>query len=172
MRCVIRRWARDEKGAAVLETGIVAPFLVVLGLGTFEFGNAFYHYHLISTGLHDAARYLARTDDPIGKQVCGKQLAVYGKMSPPESAAADCPSLSATKRVSWWRVEDVTVTLVSYANPVDVNTGNSAYRGGATINVVKVATNVSDPGFGFFTAIGLKKPIQINVFHEERHIGD
>ncbi len=172
MRRAIRRWAKDEKGAAVLETGIVAPFLIVLGLGTFEFGNAFYHYHLMSTGLHDAARYLARTDDPIGKQVCGKQLAVYGRMLPPDDPAADCGSLTATKRVSWWRVEDVSVSLVAYANPVDALTGNTTYRGGATINVVRVATNVSDPGFGFFSAIGLKAPVKINVFHEERHIGD
>ena len=53
---------RDDAGSALLEGAIVVPFLFTLVLGTLEFSYFFYQQHLVSTGVRDAARYLARTD--------------------------------------------------------------------------------------------------------------
>lgn len=152
----LKRFRRSEQGAAIIEMGIAAPFLVVLGLGTFELGNSYYHYHLISTGLHDAARYLARVDDfeASASIANAKQLALYGQFG------------STVKRVSWWRAEDISVTPVTFAN------ASGTYRGGDPIKVVRVSTNVTHPGLGFFSAIGIGQAFRINIFHEERHIGD
>jgi Flp pilus assembly protein TadG len=46
----------------LLEGTIVVPVLFALVLGTLAFSYFFYQQHLVSTGVRDAARYLARTD--------------------------------------------------------------------------------------------------------------
>jgi hypothetical protein len=150
----------DRNGAALVEFTVVLPFLVFLGLGAFEFGNALYGSHVIATGLRDAARYLARFDDLTAAETAAKQLAVYGEIG------------GATKRVSWWNVGDITVSLATIANPVNPDTGARAYRGPDPIRVVRVATSTTYPGLGFFAVLGLGPTLAINTFHEERVIGD
>lgn len=165
MKRVLRQLRKQDSGAATIEMAIVAPFLIALGLGTFEFAKIYYDYHLISTGIHDAARYLARVDNPQDTTAVSnaKNLAVYGQIG------------GTVKRVSWWRVEDVAVPnprLV--ANNFNSGTGLFDYRGESQIKIVRVATtaNLAHPGLGFFGALGLTQPYRINLFHEERHIGD
>ena len=156
----LKRIWRDRRGAAVVEMTLVTPFLVFLGLGVAEFGQALYHQHLITSGLRDAARYLARFDDPLAAAADGRALAATGQIT------------GGTNRVAWWGPGNVTVTLSNIANPIDENTGSRQYRGGATISVVRVATNVDHPGLGFLSLLGITSPLGINVAHEERVIGD
>jgi hypothetical protein len=150
----------DRRGAALVEFTVVLPFLVFLGLGAFEFGNALYGHHVITTGLRDAARYLARRDDPTASETAAKELAVYGEIG------------GTTSRVSWWNVGDVSVTLATIANPVDPDTGLRTYRGPDPIRVVRVATTATYPGLGLLGVLGLGPTLPINTFHEERVIGD
>jgi hypothetical protein len=156
----ITRFCFDRQGASLVEFTIVLPFLVFLGIGAFEFGNVLYGHHVIGTGLRDAARYLARLDDPTASETTAKQLAVYGEIG------------GATKRVSWWNVGDVTVTLATIANPVDPDTGARSYRGPDPIRVVRAATTATYPGLGLFAVLGLAPTLTINTFHEERVVGD
>jgi len=156
----IKTLSSDRRGAAIVEFTVVLPVLLTLGLGVFEFGNALYGYHVISTGLRDAARFLARQNDPTTSETAAKQLAVYGEIG------------GATKRVSWWNVADVSVTTSTIANPVDPMTGARAYRGPDPIRVVRVATSATYPGLGLFAVIGLGPTLSINTFHEERVIGE
>jgi hypothetical protein len=151
---------RNNRGASLVEMALVTPFLLTLGLGIIEFSNALYDHHLITTGVRDAARYLARIDDPIADQSKGQQLAVYGEIN------------GTTKRVSWWTTNDVSVTLIPIANAQDPQSGIRTYRGGNTINLVRVATDVDHPGLGFLTFLGISSPVKIRVFHEERVIGE
>jgi Flp pilus assembly protein TadG len=150
---------RDERGTSLIETALVLPFLLTLGLGIFEFGNLLYNYHLISTGVRDAARYLARFDNPASKETEAKQLAVTGSIT------------GGTPRVSWWSTSDVSVGYTSVANSVDPVTGERPYRGGNTITIVRVSTTVPYGGLGFLTFLGLGS-INLNLFHEEREIGE
>jgi len=151
---------KDDRGASLIEMTIVAPFLVLLGLGIAEFGNTFYHTHLITTGLRDASRYLARFDDPLAAEADAKNIAVTGSIGGTE------------KRVWWWNTGDITVSIQNVANPIDGATGERAYRGPDPIKVVRVATSVDHPGLGFLNAIGISSPITINVQHDERVIGE
>ena len=148
----------DRTGASLVEFTIVLPFLLILGLGVFEFASALYQHHLITTGLHDAARYLARVDDPNAKAAAGKELAVYGEIG------------GSTKRVPWWNVGDVAVSLQDIANPVDPSTGARIYRGGDPIQVVRVSTTATYPGIGFLSYLGFGSGIPVSAFHEERVI--
>jgi Flp pilus assembly protein TadG len=110
----LKRLRTDGSGAALIEFTIVAPLLLLVGLGIFEFGNVLYGHHLVNTGVHDAARYLARVDDPTASAASAKQLAVYGQIG------------GSAKRVSWWGTGDVSVSLSSIPNPIDEVTGARA----------------------------------------------
>ena len=103
------------------------PFLLALGVGTFEYGSALYGHHMVTTGLRDAARYLARVDDPTSstEQDKAKQLAVFGQIG------------GSTKRVSWWTVGDVNVSTSAIANPINASTGYRTYRGPDPIRIVR-----------------------------------
>ncbi len=156
----IAGFCKDDRGASLVEMTLVTPFLVFLGLGISEFGQAFYHQHLITTGLHDASRYLARFDDPLAAAADAKDIAVTGSIGGTE------------KRVSWWNTGDITVTIQNTANPIDSTTGLRLYRGTDPLKVVRVATSVDHPGLGFLSVIGISSPLTISVYHEERVIGE
>lgn len=151
---MLRTFSSDRRGAAIVEFTIVLPFLLVLGLGVFEFGNLLYGYHVITTGLRDSARFLARHDDPMTVQQKAKELAVYGEIG------------GTTRRLSWWNVGDITVTPRSIPNET------RTYRGPDEIKIVKVSTNTVYPGLGLFSVIGLAPTLTFSTFHEERVIGD
>lgn len=156
----IAGFCKDDRGASLVEMTLVTPFLVFLGLGVSEFGHTFYHQHLITTGLHDASRYLARFDDPLAAAADAKDIAVTGSIG------------GTDKRVSWWNTGDITVTIQNIANPIDSTTGLRLYRGTDPLKVVRVATSVDHPGLGFLSVIGISSPLTISVYHEERVIGE
>jgi Flp pilus assembly protein TadG len=158
----IAGFCKDDRGASLVEMTLVTPFLIFLGLGISEFGNTLYHQHLITTGLHDASRYLARFDDPLAAVALAgaKDIAVTGSIG------------GTDKRVSWWNTSDITVTIQNFANPIDSTTGLRPYRGTDPLKVVRVATSVDHPGLGFLSVIGISSPLTINVHHEERVIGE
>src|SRR5947208_17159427 len=54
----------DKDGSALVEGAVLLPLLFVLLFGVYEFSWYFYQQHLVSTGLRDAARYLARVNNP------------------------------------------------------------------------------------------------------------
>ena len=65
---ILQSLAVDDEGSALIEGAIMVPVLCVLVFGIYEFSWFFYQQHLISTGLRDAARYVARLPtacDPI-----------------------------------------------------------------------------------------------------------
>ena len=132
----IAGFCKDDRGASLVEMTLVTPFLVFLGLGISEFGQAFYHQHLITTGVHDASRYLARFGDPLSAAADAKDIAVTGSIG------------GTDKRVSWWNTGNITVTIQNIANPIDSTTGLRLYRGTDPLKVVRVATSVDHPGLG------------------------
>jgi Flp pilus assembly protein TadG len=71
---------RNEKGSALLEGTILTPFLFILVFGVVEFSYYFYQQHVVSSGVRDAARYLARVQDPNdpSAQTIAKNLAATG----------------------------------------------------------------------------------------------
>lgn len=152
----------------MVEMTLVAPFLFILGLGIFEFGNVLYQHHLISTGIRDAARYLARypgpdpTDfcagDPSAGEAVAKQIAVTGSPT------------GTDKRVSWWDTAEVSVTYTDIANPIVGGTGSRTYRDCPTVKIIQVSTNVTYPGLGFLNVIGLGASINFSMNHEERYM--
>lgn len=164
-----RRFRRDDGGAALLEFTVIFPFLMVLGLGIFEFSNLFYQYHLITGGVRDAGRFAAglpipgtvdqtetcAVDAPRSTPVgCAKLLAVTGQVA----------SNGAPKRVEWWDAGDITVTY-----PEVVDAAVAGLRGGKPHKVV-VVTEVTYDDMGLLGVLGIGD-IPIATSHEERHYG-
>jgi Flp pilus assembly protein TadG len=156
---------RDCEGSALVEGALLVPVLCALMFGIYEFSWLFYQQHLISTGLRDAARYLARSSDPceggspnwLAAEEHAKNLATTGSIN------------GGNARVKGWTAAMVTPLCRAVDNPSAPN-GASAYRGRSTIYVVTVSTRFTDPSLGFFGFLGLQPPI-ISVAHSERAIG-
>ena len=155
----LRSLRRNDEGSALIEGAIIVPFLLVLVLGVFEFSWLIYQQHLISTGIHDGARYIARSANPndLTIQNNAKKLATTGAID------------GDTARVRGWTTHDVNISYASVNNLVAVN-GVSAFRGGAVIQSVTVSTTFTVPSLGFFGFLGLKPPA-LTVSHQERVIG-
>ncbi|MDI9848850.1 pilus assembly protein [Rhodoblastus sp. 17X3] len=168
---------QDTDGVALVETAIVLPLLITLGLGVFDFSNFFYQHQAVTTGVRDAARFLARnscaTWDPsvdpataCSAQIgYAQQLAVYGCIP-----GFDASCSTSMARAPNWTTGKVSVRFASIANAVDKTTGEAPYVGGNPIYTVTVSTSFSYSQLGFLNALGLADPT-IAVTHIERVIG-
>lgn len=56
------RLVRDPTGAAAAEMALVAPLLLIIGMGAVELGNYFVDEHRLIKAVRDGARYAARQD--------------------------------------------------------------------------------------------------------------
>jgi Flp pilus assembly protein TadG len=148
-----------------VEAAIILPVLFVLMFGIYEFSWLFYQQHLISIGLRDAARYLARS-----KNACDMESTNWRTAQQYASNIATTGAItSGVLRVKGWTSAMVVARCTSIDNPVGAD-GLSAYRGGPTIFVVTVSTKFIDPSLGLFGLVGLRPPT-ILVTHSERVIG-
>src|SRR6516164_10560922 len=113
---------RDHEGSALVESAVLLPVLFLLVFGVLEFSWLICQQHLISTGISDAARYIARSttpNDPTIKQNA-KYLATTG--------AVDGTVL----RVRGWKADDVDISYSFISNPAG-NDGLTGLRGGPAI---------------------------------------
>src|SRR5260221_11379384 len=110
VRIVQSLW-RNGEGSALIEAAIIMPVLLILVLGVFEFSWLIDQQHLISTGIHDAARYIARSVNPndLTIQKNAKKLAITGAID------------GDTARVRGWTPHVVNITYASVNNPLPVN---------------------------------------------------
>jgi Flp pilus assembly protein TadG len=159
---------RDVEGSALLEGAIVIPFLFSLVLGTLEFSNFFFQQHLVSTGVRDAARYLARVQDPSNgaSQTAAQNLASTGSLAG-----------GSTRRVTGFDPNHVTISFTSVPNVLDTSTHLRPYReadnvcgGPDSISMIHATGSFSYASLGFLGFLGLSFPA-ITVKHIERCIG-
>lgn len=143
-----------ECGVALVESAMILPVFLVLVGGVYEFGFFLYQEQLVTSGVGDAARYLALAWDPTSAstQADAKNLAVSGLIN------------GGPSRVAGWSTSDVSVSI----DTVDNSTGT--YSGGPTIQIVTVSTSFADPTLGFFTLLHLNPPT-ISISHQERVVG-
>ena len=151
---VLRTLWNDDRAAALVEFTLLAPFLLMLGLGMSEFGRFLYQYQLVLDGLRDGARYLARMQDPTSttSQTNAANLAATGTI---DGTGAD--------RVGGWAAADVTFNIVDVAN------SGGAYRGDDPIQVVQATTTFDYADVGFLSALSLPA-LSIDATYEQRAI--
>jgi TadE-like protein len=150
---------RDLEGSALVEGAVLLPLLFVLLFGVYEFSWFFYQQHLVSTGLRDAARYLARVERPcdVNSPAWPAEEAYARNLATTGSIAGGAP------RVKGWTPAMVALRCTAIDNP-------GAYRGGEVIHVITASSRFSDPSLGFFALVQLTPPA-IAATHSERAIG-
>jgi hypothetical protein len=146
---------RSDCGTALVESAIVLPVFLLLISGVYEFGYYFYQEQLVTTGVRDAARYLALTANPNSavNQTDATRLAIYGEINGVTTA-----------RVRGWSTADVAVSVITLDN------SSGVYCSGCTVRIITVSTRFVDPSLGFLDLIGIKAPV-ISVSHQERWVG-
>ncbi|WP_292235416.1 TadE/TadG family type IV pilus assembly protein [Mesorhizobium sp.] len=168
----LSRFRRDDHGTALVEMAIIAPFMLLLSAGVFEFGNLIHDKLLIEAGLSDAARFGARcnsqlyTDAGLAAIDCSDiaaNIAVYGKAV--VNVATDPP------RIPGWLKANVTVSIANAGSCHDaVVAGVTKYRSTtAQVCIVRAAGTFPYSGIGMLSILGIGT-ITLNGFHEERLI--
>jgi Flp pilus assembly protein TadG len=151
----LKSFWRNDSGTALIESAIVLPVFMLLIGGVCEFGYFFYQQQLVTTGVRDAARYLALAANPnnVTSQTEAITLAVYGLING-----------STTPRVLGWSTADVTVSVTAPDN------SSGVYCSDCIIETITVSTSFADPSLGFLGLLGMKAP-KISVSHQERWVG-
>jgi hypothetical protein len=152
IRSVLGRLGREQGGAALTETIVVLPVMIVFMAGILEFSAFLYTKLQVETGLKEAARYLARC--PAGEpcdDTSARRIAVYGT-----------PDGSGNKRAWGWS-DDASVIAISTWSP-------AAWAHSTEFDVVQVSTTFTYPGSPIIQAIGLNG-LTIAARHQERVIG-
>lgn len=156
---------QDRDGSALVEGALLVPVLCVLMFGIYEFSWLFYQQHLISIGLRDAARYLARSPAPCNGASPAWATAEDHARNLATTGLVD----GGTARVRGWTSAMVIATCTAIDNAAGAN-GSTVYRGGPALYVITVSTRFADPALGFFGILGLQTPF-ISLAHSERAIG-
>lgn len=151
---ILRSILLADRGAALVEGAIILPIFLALVGGVYEFGFFLYQEQLVTSGVEDAARYLALSSDPtsVSTQIDVKKLAVTGSIS------------GGKARVRGWSTSDVTVSVDSVDNTA------GTYSGGPTIRIVTVSTSFPTRTLGFLSLLHLKAPT-LSASHQERVVG-
>jgi Flp pilus assembly protein TadG len=158
-------FAKDQEGSALLEGAVLVPVLFALIFGVLEFSYYFYQQHLVSTGVRDAARYLARVQDPTSAaaQTTAQNLAATGS-----------PAGGTARRTTGFDPDEVSISFSFAANAlVD---GVRPYRQSSdpafpdSLRIVNVTGSFAWAPLGFwgFFGFGTKN---VTVTHSERWIG-
>ncbi|RWD61708.1 MAG: pilus assembly protein [Mesorhizobium sp.] len=158
---IIRLFRRDEDGTALVEMAIVAPFVLLLSAGVFEFSNMLNTRLLLEAGVEDAARYMARCSSDW--DTC-KGLA--------QNLAANGAVDGTSARVPGWLPTQVTITKSS-TQAMDTTTTppTQLYLSSkSTVDVVIVSTAYTYPDVGFWSYLGFGD-LTLSVVHQERVFG-
>jgi hypothetical protein len=154
-----RRLTKGEDGAVLVELSLVAPFMLLLSAGVFEFSNILHTRLLIEAGVEDAARYVARCNDTWANCIArAGNLAVDGVVS------------GGSPRVSGWTAADLTFTPLTF-DTTDPDTGSEIYRSGnSVVTIVEVSTSHAYTGTGLWSYLGFGA-LNITTSHQERVLG-
>lgn len=68
----------QERGQSLLEFAMVLPVLLLLALGTIEFGRAYYHYNTLSKAVRQGARYMSMHAYTAAERTNAQRMAIYG----------------------------------------------------------------------------------------------
>jgi Flp pilus assembly protein TadG len=149
----------DLRGTTLVEGAVLLPMLFVAFFGVFEFSWYFYQQHQISTGIRDAARYIARSDNlgwpptiPTSVSDAAKSLATTGDTS------GSCPPTC--NRVSGWAPINVSISV---QGPVVTSAGVPVY------DVLVSTTGFTPSSLGILGFLKLG-PFSVTISHYERLI--
>jgi len=160
------RFRRDSRGTALVEMALIAPLMLILSAGVFEFGNMIHQKLLMEAGLSDGARFAARCNSQLytsaGLSIncadVATNIAVFGNAAGTGNA-----------RIVGWPKANVTVTIGTSCHD-SVVAGVTQYRSTtAQVCIVRAAGTLAYTGIGMLSLVRIG-PMTLNALHEERLI--
>ncbi len=164
---LLRRFKKETNGAALLELTLVLPLVLLIGMGTIEFGNLLQKRQLIINGVRDATRYVAGLGydptNPTANVAAGQNMATRGTAT------------GGTNRVAWWNPAAVTFsyTAIPMSSNCGVGGNEKCYRPEGDFYTVTATTSVTYTelgALGFLHNMGaIASPtITLTATHQER----
>jgi Flp pilus assembly protein TadG len=153
-------FSASERGAALAESAIALPLLLVIFATIFAFGSTLYNTQVLETAARDSARYLAHTATTSANEATARNIAVYAN-------AAGTGSV----RVRGLSTGNVGISYVTVSNPINSGTGERAYRGQDPIKLVRVNIAWTAPSSALWNVFG-STPITYHAVNQQRVIGD
>jgi len=159
MRASRTSFSTNEHGAALAESAIALPLIVVVFATIFAFGSTLFNTQVLETAARDSARYLAHTATTGADETAARNIAVYANTS--GTGAVRVPGLT---------TGNVAISYVNISNPV-TGSGERAYRGPDPLKLVKVNITWAAPAGGMWGLFG-STPITYHAVNQQRVIGD
>src|ERR671924_2092065 len=81
----MKRLKKNERGAALLETAIIVPIILLISVGIFEFGRAYQTWQVLTNAAREGARIAVisgTTDDAVRARI-NSYLTGGGGAAPP-----------------------------------------------------------------------------------------
>src|SRR5690349_2014209 len=160
MRASRAPFSKNECGAALAESAIALPLILVVVATIFAFGSTLRNTQVLETAARDAARYLAHTSTTSIDEAAARNIAVYANTTG-----------TGTVRVRGLTTGNVGISYVTISNPIDSVTGERAYRCRDPIKLVKVNITWTAPASSMFALFG-SAPITYHAVNQQRVIGD
>ncbi|TGQ34482.1 MULTISPECIES: TadE/TadG family type IV pilus assembly protein [unclassified Mesorhizobium] len=163
---IVSRFRRCQRGTAFVEMAVIAPLMLLLSAGVYEFGNLIHKKLLMEAGLDDGARFAARCNSALYTSAglaidcadVAANIAVFGN-----AAGTGNP------RVAGWAKANVTITIAASGSCHDaVVAGVTRYRSTTSqVCIVRAAGTYAYAGIGMLSLLGIS-PMTLTDFHEER----
>jgi len=160
MRASQTPFSANEHGAALAESAIALPLIVVVFATIFAFGSTLFNTQVLETAARDSARYLAHTATTGADETAARNIAVYANTTG-----------TGTVRVPGLTTGSVAISYINVSNPIDSLTGERAYRGHDPIKLVRVNITWTAPASGMWGLFG-STPITYHAVNQQRVIGD
>lgn len=150
-------FARSETAVATIEAAVVMPFVLVLGMGTIEFGWLMAQIESVQTGLRDAVRYVSRSQISVNTSYAGSLPAAV-------SASASVMMSGTYER------NGITSGQSSFILVTKTNTDGILYRGGNNVYSVRGTADFTPASAGLLAIANITLP-RITLRYEVRHVG-
>lgn len=157
LREKVRSFIAGESAVATMEAAIVLPFVLVLGMGTIEFGWVMSQIQSVQTALRDSVRYATRSS---------LVIATNGTASLPTNATTTANAIMTN---AYQRNGITSWTLNLVLSPI-ANTGGSLYRGGSNVYRISGTTDFTPASAGLLALVNITLP-RITLHYEARHVG-
>lgn len=153
---MLRPFAVSDGAVATIEAAIVLPFVLVLGMGTIEFGWLMSQIQSVQTTLRDSVRFATRSQ---------LVIAINGTASLPSSVTTTANGMMSA---AYSRNGITSWNLSLVLTPIANSTG--AYRGGTNVYRISGSTDFTPASAGLLAIVNITLP-RINLHYEARHVG-
>ncbi|PNI10591.1 pilus assembly protein TadE [Arthrobacter sp. AFG7.2] len=107
----------SERGAAAVEFAILLPLLLMLVLGTIEFGRAYNAQITLTNAARDGVRVMAIGNDPTGARIAAKNAAASVSTTIPNSDILFSTNVCATGSQVTLTIKYNLATITGIAGP-------------------------------------------------------